>query len=527
NIRWGIDAHPRASFGFTPFPENAWRTGLSQLLLGYALPGDSATLFSSILPHPHIEGQLAQTLGHFVHFTEQLFLHTSNLSSPRPLATWSLDLRATLLALFSSDDSFADDLRPVTNAILSLSKIASLADLDSPIPFPIIRAALADAFADSQSSRGFLAGSVTFSGLKPMRSIPFPVICLLGLNDGAFPRRDHPSSFDLIASQPRRGDRSLRDDDRYLFLESILSARQFLYLSYTGISTKDNSPLPPSVLVTELFEHLKSRFSLPDDFITKHKLQAFNSAYFNHSHPQLFSFSTENATTAQTAANQRSLPPPFIPHPPPPPHPLPAPPEETLHILLTQLLKFFANPSKFFLEESLHLRLHSPDSPPHDSEPSSLNHLEKYKLRDDLASRSLANGHLSADLAVASASGQLPIGYAGASAYDAITQEVATLLARISTPFAETILPPIPVDLSLGRFHLTGSLPNLRPSGLFAYRVGSLRPVDKITAWISHLILQFVAPPHHPRISTFFAKKDEISFAPVPLPEPPLPSLLE
>ncbi|MCD0217722.1 exodeoxyribonuclease V subunit gamma, partial [Enterobacter hormaechei subsp. steigerwaltii] len=83
-------------------------------------------------------------------------------------------------------------------------------------------------FLDSESEAGFLRGGITFCSMVPMRSLPFKVICLLGLNDGDFPRNTKAAVFDLIAKHPAKGDRARRDDDRYLFLEALISAREIL-----------------------------------------------------------------------------------------------------------------------------------------------------------------------------------------------------------------------------------------------------------------------------------------------------------
>lgn len=79
-----------------------------------------------------------------------------------------------------------------------------------------------------------------------MRSLPFKVICLLGLNDGDFPRNTKAAVFDLVAKHPAKGDRARRDDDRYLFLEALISAREILYLSYIGRDIRKDEELAPS-----------------------------------------------------------------------------------------------------------------------------------------------------------------------------------------------------------------------------------------------------------------------------------------
>ncbi|MDE4963606.1 exodeoxyribonuclease V subunit gamma, partial [Francisella tularensis] len=82
---------------------------------------------------------------------------------------------------------------------------------------------------------------VTFCSMTPIRSVQFRVIAMIGLNNGKFPHQESAISFDLIARIGRKkGDRTKRDDDRYFFLESILSARDNLYISYICRSVNTN-----------------------------------------------------------------------------------------------------------------------------------------------------------------------------------------------------------------------------------------------------------------------------------------------
>src|SRR6185369_3591007 len=140
------------------------------------------------------------------------------------------------------------------------------------VDLSVVRAWLSSKLSEEEKGFGFLTGSVTFCAMLPMRSIPFRVVALIGMNDKAFPRQSRPPSFDLIARHPQRGDRSLRDEDRYLFLECLLSARDYLYISYVGQSVKDNSAIPPSVLVSELLDVVGESFTA----LTRHRLQPFS-----------------------------------------------------------------------------------------------------------------------------------------------------------------------------------------------------------------------------------------------------------
>ncbi len=506
-IRWGIDAAHRAELKLPPFPENTWRSGLDRLLLGYALPGDGATLFAGVLPEPGIEGQDALTLGRFVEFTERLFTRCAALAEPRPPAAWEQSLRALIDDLFDAGDETADELRRVNTVLEEFSEAAARAGFSAPLEFGVVRAHLFAALADDASSGGFLAGRVTFCALKPMRSIPFRVICMLGLNADAFPRRDRPLSFDLMAQQPRRGDRSVRDDDRYLFLEALFSPRDTLYLSYCGLSARDNSESPPSVILAELLDTLARQFALPADFVLKHRLQPFSAAYFTGENPRLFSYSADHAAAALQGSTARHAAPAFAAQP------LPAPDPEWQEVSLDQLADFLTKPARYFLKNRLRLRLPEDEQPPAEREPATLDGLTRHQFREALTQRSIAAGQLTADLATARATGALAPGYAGASDYGTLTGEVAQLLTRVGTTLTAAPLDPLPIHLAAGEWRLTGTLADVRPGGLIRFRAAKCKAADQLRAWIAHLALQLTAAPE--RTTTYHALDLSFRFAPV------------
>jgi exodeoxyribonuclease V gamma subunit len=181
--------------------------------------------------------------------------------------------------------------------------------------------------------------------MLPMRSIPFRVICLLGMDGEAYPRQSKPLGFDYMARYPRRGDRSRRNDDRYLFLEAILSARERLYISYVGQSIQDNSAIPPSVLVSELIDYVEQGFEIPggpirDHLLTRHRLQAFSPEYFKN-HQKLFTYSEENYEIAGTMLAGRKEPGAFLGTR------LSEPDETWRKVDLHGLCAFFSNPTSF------------------------------------------------------------------------------------------------------------------------------------------------------------------------------------
>lgn len=505
-IRWGIDETHRTSLGLPGTRENTWRAGLDRLLLGYALPGDGRSLFEGILPVPEMEGPLALTLGRFVEFAEALFARIPPLAAPRALPQWEHTFRDLLRTFFDESDESADEVRRLREVIGQLGETALAADFGEAVAFEVIRAHLATALADTDSGIGFLAGCVTFCALKPMRAIPFKVICLLGMNDTAFPRRDPALAFDLISSGgPRRGDRSLRDDDRYLFLEAILSARHTLYLSYSGLSPRDNSEASPSVVISELTDYVAQNYLLAKPLVTRHQLQPFSPAYFDGS-SRLFSYSAENARTSERSREPRIAAAAFggtlLPEPGP----------EWNAVDLDRLAEFFANPAKFFARERLRLALPDETEPLEESEPLSVGALERYQLRSELTASALGGAPAADHLAVARAAGNLPHGYAGDSEFRAIERDAAAMADRIRAASPGTALEPQRLDTTIGDWRLTGTMHGLHTNALLRHRAANLKGKDVVRAWIYHLALQL---GDGPRETLLLALDTVWHFAPV------------
>ncbi|MFN2365060.1 MAG: exodeoxyribonuclease V subunit gamma, partial [Desulfurivibrionaceae bacterium] len=277
NIRWGIDGEDRRRLGLPATVENTWRFGIDRLLLGYAMLGRNRRDFAGIMPFDDLEGGQVETLGRFLDFATGLFTHVRRLNGKRSLADWADILLVIFRGFLEVADEQEGEGQFIVGALSGLREVEAGGDFGGEVEFDVVMAELQEIGRSDSLTSGFLAGGITFCEMLPMRAVPFKVVCLLGMNAQAFPRPTIPPAFDLISANPRAGDRSRRKDDRYLFLESILSARQCLYLSYVGQSVRDGSSLPPSVLVSELIEYLAGRFEVEKERImTSHPLQPFS-----------------------------------------------------------------------------------------------------------------------------------------------------------------------------------------------------------------------------------------------------------
>lgn len=517
-IRWGRDSTDKQTLGLPEEQQHTWQWGLSRLILGYALPCSLAKnegpLFADLLPFDDIEGQRVQIFNRFIAFVETLSEFVDQLSAERSFSQWSQDLNSTLDRIFDPIPAEEAAIQQIRNSLCLLSDLAVQADFNQTVSLDLTRRWLKNHWQQNTGSGGFLTGNVSFCNLIPMRSLPFKVIWLMGLDDGAFPRIQHPTEFDLIGRHPRAGDRARRSDDRYCFLETLLSARQRLVISYTGKDVRSDTVLPPSTLVSELIETIKHSCMLPNggdivDHITHHqKLQAFDPVYFRDD-PHYPSFSKTWLSVSQRIGTENSTVKPLFSESLPPPEP------ERSAVSLDELSDFFRNPARFILRNRLGVALGIGNTQLENKEPFTLNYFSRQEIRQ--WELDALNDGIPPNVSeqMASASGQLPQGSFGRQVFqeqrEAVKQMSASILPLLDTPD----IAPLPIDFSGHNINLYGWLKPIRVDGLCAYRLAKITAFDRFQLWLRHLILCWLKPPGVNLQSQFVAEDTHLSFAPV------------
>ena len=400
SVHWGLDkAHKQQVLaqnqytGVSPQHDNSqlngtsdsftWQQGLSRLMRGFAF-GDDSTIYQNQLLLPTIEGSDSELLGKLMLIIEQLQFTAIKMSKARSAVQWQSFLFDLLLQLF--DDENDNGLNIVRSAIESLVEYCQHGEYHSDISLAVIRDFLNSHFSQPDPGRQFMVGQVTFCSMLPMRSIPFKIIAVLGLNDGEFPRQRQPLSFDLMTTTaPKLGDRSRRGDDRYLFLEAIISARQALYLSYQGKNIKNNKERQPSLVLKELMEYLARGYGWkllglnadeqpPLSHIRQLPMQAFSEqnylgefASFDANWLNLRRVETQSKNNAQFTPLDEEL-----------------QREEHSTLSASDMIRFYQHPSRYYAQQALHLYLASSETLINDVEPFVPNHLDSYLLRQAL-----------------------------------------------------------------------------------------------------------------------------------------------
>ena len=532
-VRWGWDQKDKTRWGLPEQGQNTWLFGLQRLLAGYAMDGSQLFNYqqSQISPYGDIEGQQTIALGKFYLFAQELLAVMEFCQQRANLADKVEHALDFINRLYEADEQELQDLSQLRSALEQIS--VHQTQCIEPIEQSVFVAELEQQLNEKGVGQRFLAGYVNFCTLMPMRSIPFKMVCLLGMNDADYPRQSVPVGFDLMRFSPaKRGDRSRRLDDRYLFMEALLSARECLYISYIGINQKDSGKLSPSILVSELLEYCEQGYALSGELVlapkiscqnlrqhltTKHALQPFSPQYFINAE----SYPSYNEQALQVAISQQHA---IVPHnfshdvlPT-----LFSIQHNTLlldglpvELTLDELIGFFMNPAKAFFMQRWQCRFAGLGDELVDEEPFGFAGLDKYQLNDRLMAQllTLQPSETSEDPVAYQvlceefakqlrAEGKLPIGYSGDVALHTIANQSQALAAVVSEECAQhkvslcNIELLLPCELSVGasptqgvELKLVGQINSLYGNKLILWRPGHLRGKDCLQLYLTWLAL--------------------------------------
>ncbi|TMX47186.1 exodeoxyribonuclease V subunit gamma [Vibrio sp. Hep-1b-8] len=508
-IRWGLNASTSEEFELPATEQNTWQFGIERMLLGYAMP-NSAGLFESqsgtIAPYNEVQGMGAELAGKLAHFIETISDYRQQLQTTQSIDRWREVLTLLLDDFFLVELEGEAALKSIRDTLANLKEQLTDAAFEQTLAPAIVAQYLHNKLAGTRVSQRFLAGQVNFCTLMPMRSIPFKVVCLLGMNDGVYPRSMPAEGFDLMNGRTKPGDRSRRDDDRYLFLEAILSAQQTLYISYVGRSIQDNTERVPSVLVSELTEYCQQNYclegdeSLPSDasgvgllrrLIHRHSMVPFSASAFVGQQP---SYAKEWLPAANRQGQSgsefnRQLEDYLLDATYP------------LELDLVELQRFWRLPVQYFFNRRLKVIFEPPLPVMEDDEPFVLNGLQSYQMRDGLLDSLLKHrlaGEQDSQTVIKRfveqqrAQGKLPVGAFGDIEFETNRVQAEELVEKL-TFLCGAEHEDLEIKLSfdvLGEdklVNLTGWLTQHYQSGLIRYRSGSIRAQDYLAAWIDHL----------------------------------------
>lgn len=486
---WALDAQDRAALGAAPLAEHTLRFALDRLLVGLAMRPVELSTWRGVAPVEAARGVSAQALEQVVMATELLTALRTEARVPATPAVWGERLERLVGGLFDPAGDFSSSVVALREAILSLVDTAGEVGFDAPLELTQLETLLAGELGEARGGGSFLSRGITFCAMLPLRAIPFRVVALLGLSDGAFPRQERPTSFDLLAAHPAPGDRSLRADDLHLFLEAILSARERLIVTYSGHDPRQPGELPPSVVVSALAD-AQARLGRPAWTVKRHARKPWSVAEFDDSRG-LHGFSRARAKAATQLAGPRAEPPRFVT----------APLDDstraaseragaTPELALDEVVRALTDATTYFVTKGVGLARPRREEAGELDIPLDLDHLTRSQLGRDWLGASRRLGAIEDGTLErwARATGALPPGEPGVIAARLVEGEARRIAAELARAEGGTAPARHPFALELDGVRLVGELAGVCGETLIVTRVGQLRAKHELGAWIQLVV---------------------------------------
>jgi exodeoxyribonuclease V gamma subunit len=497
-IRWGLDAAHRAPFKLETLAAGTWRAGLDRILLGVTMTEDEERLFEKVLPLDDVESRGIDLAGRLAEFVDRVHDAIDALSTPKTMDAWADVLAATADALTSTSERDSWQRSELQRLLADVADEAATSGIVSGtrISLPEIRSLLAGRLQGRPTRANFRTGHLTICTLVPMRSVPHRVICLLGLDDGAFPRKAPRDGDDLMLADPHVGDRDPRTEDRQMLLDALLAAGERLIVTYTGNDERTNDPRPSAVPLGELLDVVDATVRVAEGrarsrVVVRHPLQPFDPRNFALGalvQDRTWSFEQVMLEGARALSGPRAERGPFLAGP------LPA---AEVGILETEdLVRFAQHPVKAFLRQRLGISVGDYSDEVEDALSVELDGLGRWGVGQRLLDARLAGVDGRETILAEIARGTLPPGVLGEPVIRDLFPIVEDIVAA-----AEKLVPgsasPSSVDIRVvlpdGR-PLTGTVPGVTGDTLLTVTFSRVAAKHRLAAWVRLLVLTAAYP---------------------------------
>lgn len=497
-VRWGYDGDHRGDFGLGGLEANTWVAGLRRVLLGAAMSGLDHRRVAGTVPVDDVSDSDLDLAGRFAELVERVHAFVDAATRATTVTDWTTALSRAVHQLTRTPSG---EVWQVAQFDREISRIASGAGQSAPtLRQADVRALLQQRLRGRPTRSNFRTGTLTVCTMVPMRSVPHRVVCLVGLDDGVFPRVSTVDGDDVLARRPRTGERDLRSEDRQLFLDAILAATDTLVVTHTGRGEHTGAERPPAVPLGELLDALDRTTAAPvrEHVLTHHPLQPFDEDNFivgalRRDHP--FTFDRLALAGATAARGERAPVTVLVPTPLPPAAPVPG------DVSLADLKDFFAHPVRGFFRRLRVARPYDADEVK-DGIPISLDALERWAVGDHLASQVLGGADAIAVGEALKVTGQLPPGAIGKGVLDEIINGVRPLVMhalQLRRGAPRTL--DVDVDLGGGR-RLSGTVGDVWGNSVVTVSFSSLAAKHRLAAWIDALALAAGLPDENWTVHT-------------------------
>ncbi len=495
-IRWGLDHEHRGRYRLSSLGQNTWRFGLDRVLVGVALAEDEHRPLGTALPVDDVASNDIDLAGRLAELVDRLDHTLRSLAAAGTVTEWMSALGEGVSRLTDVPTADAWQVAQFERELARIEDAATAGSRDTPLRLADVRTLLQDRLSGRPTRANFRTGTLTVCTMVPMRSVPHRVVCLVGLDDGVFPRSTSADGDDVLARDPLTGERDTRSEDRQLLLDAIMAATDKLVITYTGANEHSGASRPPAVPLGEILDAVLETATHPaprkagSDLVVRHPLQPFDPRNLVPGRlvptARPFSFDRSALEGAEAASGERVPRRPLIAEP--------LAPQEPPDLSLADLQAFFAHPVRHFLRRRLDVSSPLAAEETADAMPITLDGLEKWDVGDRLLRDMLAGMSPDASIDAERIRGLLPPQQLGVATLTEVCGVVQTLV-NSSAPLRAEPARTVDVDIDLGDGRrLTGTVPGVHGDRVVSTTYSSLRGKQRLASWINLLALTLGHP---------------------------------
>lgn len=499
-IRWALNSRGREPYGLGDLRQNTWRTGLDRILLGVAMSEDEPNYLGLALPLDDVDSSDIDLVGRLAEVIDRLALMLRSLAGPQVLTEWAAALAAGVESFTQVTDADSWQLDQARRTIADT--VARAGELATQVPLRLqdIAGLLSDALRGRPTRANFRTGELTICSMVPMRSVPHRVVCLLGLDDGEFPRTGRVDGDDILAVGPVVGERDRTSEDRQLLLDAMNAATENLVFLYSGADVRTGAARPPAAALGEILDVLDATVRSADggsagsQLLIRHPLQPFDIRNFEPDAVQHrpFSFDTAALAGARAGTTVRPGDAAFLSGPLPPPAP-----SDTVD--LDALVRFFEHPAKAFLRERLGLSAGFAEDEIPDELATEVDDLTKWNIGERMLQARLAGADPDAVRQAELRRGLLPPGTQALELLTELSAKVEPLVIAAQAYLGGSadqrdVIAALPDGRSV-----VGTIGPVRDGVLTRVTYSKLAAKHRIRAWVTLLALAAGAPGFAPR----------------------------
>ncbi|QES88175.1 exodeoxyribonuclease V subunit gamma [Rhizosphaericola mali] len=421
NIRFGIQGNKEDETYLV-----SWLYGLKRMMYGICMSGE--TLYQDVFnenfyPIDLIEGYDSQNLISFIYFIDLLIKNIQSRKYARNLITWNAFVLETVHNfIYFPGEEMDEDYQLLEKKNKELNEEDTI--YTEEINFEIFAYNFIETLQHTRRNALFLKDGITFCSLIPMRSIPFKIIGMLGMDGDHFPRKEQNLSFNKMLYPRELGDRDVKENDKNLFLETLMSAQSNLYISYIGKSIKDNKDINPSVLIDELINYLQKRapkeIKVKAQIVYQHPLYA-NSEKYNRKNDNGLYFYNYRLANLEGLASSLKINDAPINH---------QNVEEDKELQMIDLVRFFQDAPKTYYNKVLGIYYNEAIDVLPEEEIFHLDKLQTIQIEDTILQSGKEKEILVNELKL---KGVLPLKNPGLLTFQSIEQELQPLLLKFNT----------------------------------------------------------------------------------------------